>query len=185
MSRIVKKPIKIPAGVTVSEHDGQVTVEGSKGKLFLKLPLGVKVEISQEEVRVIPEQNTMDKGGTIRQLIDNMIKGVTDGWSKTLEIQGTGFRAQMAGDKLVMFLGFSHPVEITPPEGISFSVAEQQRKIIISGADKALVGETVAKIKAIKPPDAYKGKGIRFENEYIKLKPGKQVKVGAAVGGAK
>lgn len=184
MSRIAKKPIIIENGVTVSLNGGIVTVKGPKGELFLKLPPSVKVEVGENEVRVTASGNNQDKAGTIRQLIANMVTGVVKEWSKTLEIQGTGFRAQLDGEKLVMALGFSHQVEVNSPIGITFTVAEQ-KKITVSGPDKFLVGETAAKIRAIKPPDAYKGKGIRYENEYVKLKPGKQVKVGAAVGGAK
>lgn len=184
MSRIAKKPIIIEEGVIVTQADETVTVKGPKGELFLKLPYGVKVEINEKDVKIIAPANKQDKAGTIRQLIYNMVTGVTKEWSKTLEIQGTGFRVQLDGNKLVMSLGFSHQVEVLPPAGITFSV-EEQKKIKVSGSDKQLVGETSAKLRAVKPPDPYKGKGIRFENEYIKLKPGKQVKVGAAVGGSK
>jgi large subunit ribosomal protein L6 len=184
MSRIAKKPVIIEEGVTVALAGEIVTVKGPKGELFLKLPKGVKVEINEKDVKIIASANNQDKAGTIRQLIFNMVTGVTKEWSKTLEIQGTGFRAQLNGEKLVMALGFSHQVEVNPPAGITFTVVEQ-KKITVSGIDKQLVGETSAKLRAVKPPDPYKGKGIRFENEYIKLKPGKQVKVGAAVGGSK
>lgn len=184
MSRIAKKPIMIEEGVTITLENDVVKVKGPKGELSLKLPFGVKVEINEKDVKITAPANKQDKAGTIRQLIYNMVVGVTKEWSKTLEIQGTGFRVQLEGEKLVMALGFSHQVNVNPPQGITFTVAEQ-RKITVSGPDKQLVGETSAKLRAIKPPDPYKGKGIRFENEYIKLKPGKQVKVGAAVGGAK
>lgn len=184
MSRIAKKPVKIEEGVTVNLNGKLVVVKGPKGELNLNLPEGVKVEVGDTEIKVTAPSDKQDKAGTIRQLIANMVSGVTKEWSKTLEIQGTGFRAQLNGSTLVMALGFSHPVEIEPPAGITFAVTEQ-KKIIVTGPDKFLVGETAAKIKAVRPPDAYKGKGIRFENEYLKLKPGKQVKVGAAVGGGK
>lgn len=184
MSRIAKKPIIIEEGVTVNLDNGIVSVKGPKGELTLKIPVGVKVEINEKEAKITAPADKQDKAGTIRQLIYNMVTGVTKNWSKTLEIQGTGFRAQLEGEKLVMALGFSHQVEVNPPAGITFTVSEQ-KKITVSGPDKQIVGETSAKLRAVKPPDPYKGKGIRFENEYIKLKPGKQVKVGTAVGGAK
>jgi large subunit ribosomal protein L6 len=188
MSRIGIKPIKIDATITAKLEGGEIFVEGPKGKLSLKIPRNIEVEIGPEEIKVTPKKDALKMGalwGTIRQLIANMVIGVKDGWSKTLEIQGTGFKAVLNGDKLVLSLGFSHPVEIIAPEGISFAVTE--RKVTVSGIDKAVVGEMAANIRKIKPPDAYKGKGIRYDKEYIKLKPGKQVKAGlaGATGGAK
>lgn len=189
MSRIGIKPIKIDSSITAKLEGGEISVEGPKGKLFLKIPRNIEVEIGTEEIKVTPKKDVLKMGalwGTIRQLIANMVFGVTQGWSKTLEIQGTGFRAVLNGDKLVLSLGFSHPVEIIAPEGISFAVTE--RKVTILGIDKTAVGEMAANIRKIRPPDPYKGKGIRYDQEVIKLKPGKQVKAGlagAAAGGAK
>lgn len=189
MSRIGIKPIKIDPSINAKIEGGEIFVEGPKGKLSLKIPRHIEVEIGTEEIKVFPQKGALKMGalwGTIRQLIANMVFGVKEGWSKTLEIQGTGFKASLNGDKLTLSLGFSHTVEVVAPEGISFAVIE--RKITVLGIDKVIVGEMAAKIRRIKPPDAYKGKGIRYENEIIKLKPGKQVKAGlagVAAGGAK
>lgn len=181
MSKIGKKPIEILQEVTVEARDGEVQVSGPKGSLSQKLPSEIKVEIEGNQILV--SQKTKSRAaktlqGTIRNLLANMIKGVKEGWSKTLEVEGTGFRAVLSGERLSLSLGFSHPIEVVPPPGISFSVSE--KKIQVLGADKALVGRVAARIRGIKPPDSYKGKGIRYEGETVKLKPGKQVKVGIA-----
>jgi large subunit ribosomal protein L6 len=186
MSKIGKKPIEIPEEVIVKLEKGEIIVSGPKGNLCQKIPSEIAVNLEGDRLVVIAKDksefaNTLQ--GTFRSLISNMVKGVKDGWEKTLEISGTGFRALLEGRNLVLYLGFSHPVKITPPEGISFSVSE--RKIQIFGTDKALVGKIAAEIRRIKPPDAYKGKGIRYEGEIIKLKPGKQAKIGGAGGGTK
>lgn len=185
MSKIGKKPIIIPEGVTVSLKDGSLTVVGPKGQLALKLAAKIKVEIKEKEIlisRLKGDKQTHANQGTVRQLIANMIQGVKEGWTKVLEIQGTGYRAQIENGKLILSLGFSHPVEVIPPEGVEIEV--EKNLIKISGLDKALVGQEAAKIRAIRPPDAYKGKGIRYQGEVIKLKPGKAAKMGAAgVGG--
>jgi len=184
MSKIGKLPIKIPEGVSVKKEAGRIFVSGPKGELEFKLPSQVKVEKKDDELLVSRES---DEGkakalhGTVRQHIANMIVGVYQGFSKTLEIVGTGYRASLEGEKLVLLLGFSHPVEVSPPEGIKFEAVE--RKIKISGFNKVLVGQTAAEIRKIKPPDAYKGKGIRYEGEEIKLKPGKAAKVGIGAAG--
>ncbi len=183
MAKMGKKPVEIPEGVAVEKSDESIRVSGPKGTLSLNLPEGLEVKVEDGKAWILQKNSsrkTRALQGTIRNLLANMGKGVKDGWSKTLEIVGTGFRAALDGEKLVLSLGFSHPLEIIPKEGISFSVA--QNKVTISGIDKVLVGKVAAEIRAIKPPDAYKGKGIRYENEIIKLKPGKQVKVGT--GGA-
>ncbi|MFZ5365677.1 MAG: 50S ribosomal protein L6 [Patescibacteria group bacterium] len=181
MSKIGKKPVEIPDGVTVEVKDGKIQVAGAKGSLSLTLPPEIKVKVSPREIQ-FSQKTTSEKTkayqGTIRNLVFNMIKGVKDGWSKTLEIIGTGYRVALLEGKLSLSLGFSHQIQVVPPPGISFTVS--QNKITVSGADKMLVGQVAARIRAIKPPDAYKGKGIRFEQEQIKLKPGKQVKVGIA-----
>ncbi len=186
MSKIGKKPIEIPEEVIVKLEKGEIIVSGPKGSLCQKIPPEIEVNLEGDRLVVIAKDksefaNTLR--GTFRSLISNMVKGVKDGWEKTLEISGTGFRALLEGRNLVLYLGFSHPVKIIPPEGISFSVSE--RKIQIFGTDKALVGKIAAEIRRIKPPDAYKGKGIRYEGEIIKLKPGKQAKIGGAGGGTK
>lgn len=185
MSRIGKQPIEIPEGVEVSLKGDLLSVTGSKGKLELKIAPKIKVEVKNKKVivsRSREDKQTRANQGTIRQLIVNMIQGVEEGWMKTLEIHGTGYRAKMEGEKLILSLGFSHPVEVVPPEGTEFQAEKNLIKVV--GIDKALVGREAAKIRAIRPPDVYKGKGIRYQGEKIKLKPGKAAKMGAAgVGG--
>ncbi len=185
MSKIGKQPIKIPEEVRVSLEDSKVRVVGPKGELELRLPRKIKVEAKGKELaisRQAEDKQTRANQGTIRQSLVNMIEGVKNGWTKILEIQGTGYRAKMEGEKLVLSLGFSHPVEIIPAKGIEIQV--EKNLIKISGIDKALVGQEAARIRKIRPPDAYKGKGIRYQGEEIKLKPGKAAKMGAAgIGG--
>jgi large subunit ribosomal protein L6 len=180
MSRIGKKPIEIPSGVTVKMENGEVVVEGPKGSLKQKIEAEIEIEFSQNQILVTRKSDggrARALHGTTRQLLFNMVKGVTEGWEKTLEVIGTGYRAGVSGQNLTLALGFSHPVEITPPPEISFKVAEN--KITVSGINKALVGQMAAKIRATRPPDPYKGKGIRYLGEVLKLKPGKQAKIGA------
>lgn len=185
MSRIGKKEIIIPEGVTFESKEGRITVTGPKGTLTFTPRPEVEVKIDDGKVRVIAGGAKVAGAlqGTTRQVIANMLKGVTGGWSKTLEIIGTGYRAVLEGEKLVFSLGFSHKIEMEPPQGISFSVAEN--KVTVWGADKVLVGKTAAKIRELRAPDAYKGKGIRYLGERIRTKPGKATKVGAAVGGGR
>lgn len=187
MSRIGNLPIVIPAGVTVEVSGHHITVSGPKGSLELKFAPEVKVEVLEGSITV-KRKNDLKKSkalhGLTRNLIGNMVLGVTDGWSKNLELVGVGFRAQTSDNKLVLNVGFSHPVEIEAREGISFEVVDNT-KIKVSGVDKQLVGQVSANIKKVRPPDVYKGKGIRFEGEYIRKKVGKSAKVGVttAVGG--
>lgn len=182
MSRIGKKPIIIPESVQV-ELDHKVAIKGKLGELSLALPKGISVK--RVEDSLIISRNNESKAtkalhGLTRSLVANMIEGVTTGFKKTLELSGIGFRANLSGNKLVLSLGFSHPLEIESPEGINFAVAET--KITVSGIDKELVGRTASEIRAIRPPDPYKGKGVRYEGERIRLKPGKAAKVGTGVG---
>lgn len=185
MSKIGKKPIEIPDGVTVETKDGKIQIVGPKDSLSQNIPPEIKVEVKGDQIQVF-QKSSSEKAkalqGTIRSLLFNMVKGVKDGWSKTLEVVGTGFRVALEGEKLSLSLGFSHQVQVVPPPGISFSCSE--KKITVLGADKAQVGRVAARIRSIKPPDAYKGKGIRYEGETIKLKPGKQVKIGIVGVGA-
>jgi large subunit ribosomal protein L6 len=185
MSKIGKQPIKIPEGVEVSLKEDLLSVAGSGGKLGLKIAPKIKVAIGNKEAivsRLREDKQTRANQGTIRQLIVNMIQGVKEGWVKNLEIHGTGYRVKLEGEKLILSLGFSHPVEVIPPEGIKFQT--EKNLIKVAGIDKALVGREAAKIRAVRPPDVYKGKGIRYQGEKIKLKPGKAAKMGAAgVGG--
>ena len=173
MSRVGKKPVPIPAGVTVTVTDGFVKVKGAKVELQHVVLTGTTVAIEGGEVRVSAERITRNPMfGTMRAQIANMVTGVTTGFSKTLEIVGTGFRANMDGKKLVLQLGFSHPVVFMPPEGIFIKV-ESPTRLTISGADKALVGQVAADIRGFRPPEPYKGKGVKYEGEYIRRKAGK------------
>lgn len=187
MSRIGNAPILIPAGVEVSQSGREVSVIGSKGSLKMNVHLLIDVVIENNTINVKRKNDQKEARalhGLTRNLIANMITGVTNLWSKNLELVGVGFRAQINGDKLVLNVGYSHPVEIITPAGITFEVKDNT-KIKVSGIDKQLVGQTAANIKKVRVPDAYKGKGIRYEGEYIKKKVGKSAKVGAAGAGGK
>lgn len=185
MSRVGKKPIEIPQEVTVKTTEGKVIVSGSKGQLELKLEPEIKAEIKDNQVLVERQAETKSAKslhGLTRTLIDNMIKGVTQGFSKTLELQGTGYRVSLEGNNLKLLVGFSHPIIVEPLPGIQFQV-EGNNIIKVSGIDKQLVGQVSASIRSIKKPDPYKGKGIRYQGEKVKKKPGKAAKVGAAAEG--
>lgn len=189
MSRIGNLPIIIPAGVTVEINGHHITVNGPKGNLELKFAPEVKVEVLEGKV-IVKRKNDLKKSralhGLTRNLIVNNIVGVTEGWAKFLELVGIGFRAQVSGKRLTLNVGFSHSVEIEAPEGINFEVSDNT-KIKVTGADKQLVGQVSANIKKVRPPDVYKGKGIRFEGEYVRKKVGKSAKVEVVgvVGGGK
>jgi large subunit ribosomal protein L6 len=180
MSRIGKKPISIEKGVTVSIENGIVHFSGSRGQLDITLGDGVRVKQTDSNLVVsVANEESRPLQGLFRTLLNNAIIGVTGGWTKKLELVGVGFRAESTGSELTLNVGFSHSVKIKAPSGITFTVSEN--KITVSGADKYLVGETAAKVKAVKPPEHYKGKGIRYEGEIIRKKAGKAAKV---VGGA-
>lgn len=189
MSRVGDAPILIPNSVTVEETDGKVVVTGPKGNLSLTVNPLIKVKIVEGKV-IVKRENDLKKvkalHGLTRSLINNMILGVAEGWTKFLELVGVGFRAQVNGNKLILNVGYSHPVEIVSPEGISLEVSDNI-KIKVSGFDKQLVGQVASNIKKVRIPDVYKGKGIRYEGEYIRKKVGKSAKVGVAggAGGAK
>ena len=173
MSRMGKRPVAIPAGVTVTVDDSRVRVKGAKVELSHVILTGTTVKVEGAEVKVSAEKITRNPMfGTMRAQIANMVAGVTVGFSKTLEIVGTGYRAQMDGPKLVLQLGFSHPVHFNPPAGITVKV-ETPTRLTISGADKCLVGQVAANIRGYRPPEPYKGKGIKYEGEYIRRKAGK------------
>lgn len=175
MSRVGLKPIDIPAGVEVTYDDSVMTVKGPKGTLSRRLYDQMIINIEGNVITVErPSESKTDRSmhGTTRTLIANMINGVSEGFSKTLELVGVGYRANLAGKKVVLNVGFSHPVEIEPEEGIDFEVPSNT-KIIIKGIDKELVGATAAKIRMIRKPEPYKGKGIKYENERIIRKEGK------------
>lgn len=175
MSRIGKKPITIPKDVKVEIKDGQVILEGPKGKLSRTLSMRISAEVKDNQIILKRLANTkLDKSlhGLNRALIANMAKGVTEGYAKELEIVGMGFKAKVEGNNLNMQLGFSHPVNFPIPEGIKLETPKPTQ-IAIRGIDKEKVGEVAAKIRAIYPPEPYKGKGIRYLGEYIKKKVGK------------
>ena len=179
MSRIGKLPVAIPGGVNVSVADAFVNVKGPKGDLRTAVLIGTTVVVEGNEARVTAEKITRNPAfGTMRALIQNMVTGVTTGFSKTLEIVGTGYRAQMDGKKLVMQLGFSHPITFETPEGITIKV-ESPTRLTVSGADKAKVGQAAADIRDFRPPEPYKGKGIKYEGEYIRRKAGKAAGAGS------
>lgn len=182
MSRIGNAPINVPVGVTVEKIGRVINVTGPKGTLSLDIDSAIGVEIERDKI-IVKRKSDQKKikalHGLMRSLIANMITGVTSLWSKNLELVGVGFRAQIAGNKLTLNVGFSHPVEIVAPEGITFEVVDNT-KIKVSGADKQLVGQVAANLKKIRIPDVYKGKGIRYEGEYIRKKVGKSAKVGVA-----
>jgi large subunit ribosomal protein L6 len=175
MSKIGKQPIDIPAGVDVKMDGAFVVVKGPKGELRQEILPEIKVEIEENKIIVSPKNDERKTGalwGLTRALLSNLVKGVNDGFEKRLEIQGVGFKVSLQGSKLVFSLGFSHPVEVETPQGISFAV--EKNIIIISGIDKALVGQTAANIRALKKPEPYKGKGIRYQGEVVKRKAGKK-----------
>ncbi|MBZ9577761.1 50S ribosomal protein L6 [Patescibacteria group bacterium] len=176
MSRIGKKPIPIPEGVEVKIEGQNVIVKGPKGELQKEVRPEIKVEIKENEILVSPEKETKKTNafwGLTRTLISNIIKGVTEGYEKKLEIQGVGYRANLEGEDLVLQVGFSHPVKIDKVEGIKFEV--EKNIITISGIDKELVGQIAAKIRKVRKPEPYKGKGIRYLGEEVRRKPGKKV----------
>jgi len=176
MSRIGRKPIEIPGGVDVQISPGRVTVKGPLGELSQAFPARMRVEQRDGEVLVTrPTDRGEDRAlhGLTRSLIANMVEGVTKGFEKKLEIQGVGYRAMLKGASLELNVGYSHPVVIDPPEGISFEVPVPTQ-ISVKGVDKQQVGEIAAKIRKTRPPEPYKGKGIRYEGEYVRRKVGKR-----------
>ena len=181
MSRIGKLPVVIPSGVDVKVNGHQVTVKGPKGELTRTFHPLVTLARLDANVNVLRKDDTQEARalhGLSRSLFANMVTGVTTGYTKDLEISGTGYRATLAGKKLQLALGFSHPVEIDPPAGISFAL-ETPQKLKVSGIDKETVGEVAAKIRALRVPDPYKAKGVKYAGEYIRRKAGKAGKVGA------
>lgn len=175
MSRIGKMPITVPAGVTVTIEDNHVTVKGPKGELTRQINKNMKLTMDNGVITVErpdDEKESRSLHGLSRTLINNMIIGVTQGFSKTLEINGVGYRAAKQGQNINFTLGFSHPVVKEPPAGITFEVPAPN-KIVVSGADKEVVGAVAADIRTLRPPEPYKGKGIRYEGEHVRRKIGK------------
>ena len=175
MSRIGKAPIPVPDKVSVSLNGLAVTVKGPKGELRRILPDGVSISQEGNILQVSPangSRRSRERHGLSRTLVANMVEGVSQGFTRKLEIVGVGYRAAVQGTKLVVSAGYSHPVEMVPPAGVTFSV-ENNTSVFVSGADKELVGNEAAKVRAIRPPEPYKGKGIKYEGEKILRKAGK------------
>lgn len=175
MSRVAKMPVKIPAGVQITSANGVVTVKGAKASLNLPLPAAVTVDVKDGELNVSGDSikaNAM-QSGTVRALISNMVVGVTAGYEKKLQLVGVGYRAASQGKVVNLALGFSHPVNYPIPEGITVETPTQT-EIIIKGADKKMVGQVAADIRGFRPPEPYKGKGVRYSDERVELKEAKK-----------
>jgi len=175
MSRVGKNPIPIPSGVKFTRSDGIVTVEGPKGKLTQKIEDIIATEVSDNQIvfkRPSDSKSHRAKHGLYRALVANMVTGVTEGFSKKLEIEGVGYRVEQTGKGATFALGFSHPVVVFPPDGVEIKI-ESLNKITVSGIDRQLVGQVAAKIRSLRPPEPYKGKGVRYEGEHIRRKAGK------------
>ena len=181
MSRIGKKPILIPKGVQVDIKESTVKVKGPKGELARTFSSEIGLAIEDGHVHVTRSSDVRQMRalhGTTRAVLSNMIHGVSEGFTKQLQIDGVGYRAEMKGKQLVMALGYSHPVAVDPPVGVAFAVDEKTRTITVSGIDKETVGQVAANLRAWRPPEPYKGKGLRYQGEQIKRKAGKAGKVG-------
>jgi large subunit ribosomal protein L6 len=174
MSRIGKKPILLPKGVTINISNNALSVKGPKGELGRSLPSGVKVDVQNSAITVERQDDSREnraKHGLVRALLFNMVKGVTEGFERRLEINGVGYRAEVSGQKMTLALGYSHPVVYELPKGISAKI--DKNILILNGYDRELLGETAAKIRSFRPPEPYKGKGIKYMEEIIRRKVGK------------
>ena len=175
MSRIGKLPVDMPKTVKASVVDGVITVEGAKGKLSQVIPQNISVEVGETQIvvsRANEEKATKAAHGLTRQLVRNMVTGVSDGYKKTLLIMGVGFKAEMQGKNIVLSLGFANDIEYVTPEGVKISL-ENPTKIVVEGIDKQLVGQVAAELRSLRKPEPYKGKGIRYEGEFVRAKSGK------------
>lgn len=183
MSRIGKMPVELPPNVSVTIGQGNlITVKGPKGQLQHQFSPDMRFEMSDGRITVFrPSDAKIHRAlhGLSRALLQNMVTGVSQGFTRVLEVEGVGYRAAMLGKNLVVFVGYSHPVEIVPPAGITFEVDKTGRQITVSGIDKHLVGQIAAQIRDLRPPEPYKGKGIRYSGEVVRQKAGKSGKVGA------
>lgn len=174
MSRVAKKPIALPKGVEIKNENGQISVKGGKGNLSIAQPQGVEMKVENNEILLnaaSPDRVAMT--GTLRAILANMVKGVSEGFERKLELVGVGYRASMQGKDLNLALGFSHPVLFNTPEGITITTPSQT-EIVVAGADKQLVGQVAAKIRAYRPPEPYKGKGVKYSDEVIIRKEAKK-----------
>ena len=181
MSRIGRKPLPLPKGVTLSQKPGTFSVKGPKGELSKALPAGVTVKTEADKILVLRADDSREnrsKHGLIRAHLANMVKGVTEGWTRELEINGVGYRAEVAGDTINMALGYSHPVVFKLPKGVTAKV--DKNRLTLTGADRDLLGQTAAKVRELRAPEPYKGKGVKYVEEFIKRKVGK---AGATSGG--
>lgn len=179
MSRVGKMPVPIPSGVTVKLSGSQVTAKGPRGELSTVIPRGISADIGDDRITVVPDSDAprlRALHGTARALLSNLVVGVSEGFRKVLEIVGTGYRAQLEGEKLILTIGFAKPVEYAVPPEVNILV-ETPTRIVVEGVDKVIVGQVASEIRAFKKPEPYKGKGIRYEGEYVRKKAGK-----AAVG---
>jgi large subunit ribosomal protein L6 len=177
MSRVGRLPIEVPSGVDVEIKGSHVRVKGPKGELAHTFPAVIDIALEDGQVKVTrrsEEKFHRSMHGTARAVIQNMVTGVSEGFEKFLEIHGVGYRAEMSGKNMIINVGYSHPVEVVPPEGITFEVLERNNLIRVSGYDKQVVGQISAEIRKIRPPEPYKGKGIRYRGEYVRRKAGKK-----------
>ena len=180
MSRIGKMPIKLPKNVKVQVDGAQVSISGAKGSLEQTFHPDMQIELQDDTLHVMRPSDSQEHRalhGLTRALLNNMVTGVTDGFERRLQIEGVGYRAEVSGGRLVLQVGFSHPIEFDPPADVSFAVEDRGKTIIITGIDKQVVGEISANIRKTRPPEPYKGKGIRYEGEYVRRKAGKAGKV--------
>ena len=182
MSRIGKKPIQIPDSVKVTAQGRIIKISGARGESTFVIPVELNAEVGDGKIQVTKKLNTplaQKLFGTFARLLSNGITGLDSDWKKTLELIGTGYRARLEGKTLVLALGFSHPVKFEPKEGITFAVEEN--RVIVTGADKHMVGQMAANIRDARPPEPYQGKGVRYQGEHVRRKAGKSAKVGAKV----
>jgi len=174
MSRIGRKILPMPKGVTLSQKPGLVSVKGPKGELSKSVPEGITIKTEADKIQVLradDSRQNRSKHGLVRAHLANMVKGVTDGWTRELEINGVGYRAEVTGDAMTMALGYSHPIVFKLPKGVTAKV--EKNRIMLTSADRDLVGQTAAKVRELRPPEPYKGKGVKYMEEVIKRKVGK------------
>lgn len=184
MSRIGRKPLPLPKGVTIIQKDGRYGVKGPKGELTKPLPEGITFKTEAGKLTVVRADDSRDmraKHGLVRAHIANMVKGVTEGWTRELEINGVGYRAEVSGDTLTMQLGYSHPVVFKLPKVITAKV--DKNRVVLTSADRDILGQTAAKVRELRPPEPYKGKGVKYVEEVIKRKAGKAGATGSGGGG--
>lgn len=180
MSRVGRLPVEVPSGVDIKIDGSHVKIKGPKGELEFTFSPMIEISFQDGEVVVKRPSDTRELRslhGTTRALIQNMVTGVKDGFQKELQLVGVGYRASLQGKNLVLNVGYSHPVEIEPPPGITFEVGDRSQQVFISGIDKQVVGQISAVIRKVRPPEPYKGKGIRYKDEYVRRKAGKAGKV--------